>query len=376
MNRRLAELEAKAPHVRRPGPAAGPFDLFSRNRTILMDLIREVQATLMQLDSAAALKPEFKRLRNRRKKRRAFRDKLLLDFEHIVERLDLNILSLLRTFNPAEHQADNLFEIVSSVTPLFLEDYEAFILADTMLPSLDDVAADAARLPDGLRRLKGRGKAGAAAWESFDAELGRVSAQVRELADSMRRLRDLLSGRVGQTELEGMVSLREVCERAVKELEQQAPRLKDSVVFRAECDVQIRFYHRILVAAVRNLLRSLTAAAEGGGPSHNRVMILLRPDHSRFSTIRKQFRAALLSAETAVGDEAAAKELYAALKGLEDRPAQPASGAGPGLELARYVFKERIGAGVRVSREGNVVAVEIFLEADIVQVGTPKEGEG
>lgn len=375
INRLLAELEAMAPGAQQFGPRSKPFDLFSRNRIILMDLIGEVNKTLAQLDSSNELKAEFKRLG--RKTRRTFREKLLLDFGHIVEKLNLNILSLLRTFDPNE-QGRNLFEIFSSVNPLFLAEYEAFILADITLTTFNDVAAGAAQLADTVRQGSGRRKSSKAGASNSDvvAALVGISTQLQEVGSDLQKLRNLLRGRVGQSELEGMFSLQEVCERAIGELVQQTPRAKELISFRADCDVQVKFYYRILVVAVRNLLRSLLTATENTYVLRNKILLWLRPAPSRFSTLRNQVKNALLSAETTLEDEENARVLATAIyNALENDSSQAVFSATSDLDLPKFVFKERIGASIRVSQEKSTVAIEIILETDILQVGISKDAE-
>ncbi len=66
--------------------------LFERNREIFSHLVKEIEASLSRLNSKRNPEIEFTLLSDDTKQ--AFRDKLLLDYEHIVKQLDLNLRDL------------------------------------------------------------------------------------------------------------------------------------------------------------------------------------------------------------------------------------------------------------------------------------------
>jgi hypothetical protein len=367
INRLLAELKVTA-EDQKSQHGTEPFDLFSRNRDILMNLVGEVKRTLAQLDSSGDLKPEFKHLK--RKTRRTFRERLLLDFDHIVEQLNLNMLSLLKT--STSNERTGLFEIVGSIAPSLLELHEAFILSDDMLLSCQDIVSHTEQILDSLQWVRDNSQLSGDVRKKVRKPyllVKGLSTQMEELTRGLQRLRTLMSDRIGQTELEGMVSLKGACEQAIAELKRQTPSIERFITFNAKCDVQIRCNFKILTTMVRNLIRAVLTVADDNLPAQRNVTVSLEAKPGKISSHRADLSVALFSVGVLVDDELMRKRTVETLRSIVNSQTTHAPfGSSTGVDLAKLVFGERLGAQMTVYNSGNSVKIQVLLETSEVQV--------
>lgn len=369
INRELAELRVTAEDSKSQY-GTKPFDLYSRNRDILMNLVGEVKRTLTQLDSSGDLKPEFKHLK--RKTRRTFRERLLLDFDHIVYQLNLNMLSLLKASTSNEQERTGLFEIVGSLAPSLLDLHEAFILSDNMLLSCQDIVSHTEQILASLQLVQDGSQLSSDVRRKVRKPhvlVKKLATQMKELTRGLQRLRTLLSDRIGQTELEGMASLKGACEQALAELERQTPGIEKLITFDAKCDVQIRCNFKILTTMVRNLIRTVLNAADDNLPAQNKVTVSIEPGPGRISSRRADLSAALFSVGVLVDDELMRKRTVETLRRIvNSQTTQAPFGSNTGPDLAKLVFGERLGAHMTVYNSRNSVKIQVLLEPSVVQV--------
>ncbi|HEV7745666.1 MAG TPA: hypothetical protein VGO56_11775 [Pyrinomonadaceae bacterium] len=366
INLQMAEISNEA--FTNSSSAVQVTDLFRRNREIYFGLINVVKGSLSKLDAADALPPEFELLSLTT--RRAFREKLLLDFDHTVNQLDLNIDALVTALsvNERKRQEQVIVEVLNSMARLLLHEYKNVILADTALTPLEDISVEIKTLAERLDTIKGSLRADLADTQAIDTIVTALKTradQIHLLGKELGSLKRLLSERLKRPrDLKDRVSLSQVVERAVMELKQMNPALQNLIVLERQCDIRVLFNNDILIVVIQNLIRNAIEGLGNDYSADNRITVTLGFEPIGDMNYNNDSAGATLSIIATVDkNETAANIALAIQAGLEGNSSEKEFGSGVGLDTAKKVFP-LMGASIEVTQEEQNVGIKITFKTD------------
>lgn len=368
INREIAELS-----VRTRPESLETIVLFQRNREIHIGHLEKVKANLQRLRSAAGdQEEEFKLLSQ--KTRDDFRQRLLLDFERIVNELDLNIHALTGTLMTSEDRRHELLVlgVVNSVARELLHEVKLIIPIDERTNLFDAAAAEIEDVAAALQpSLAETGPGLAKSLEGLRSRLSIQATKIRALEASMKKLKRLLGKQLQRPRvLNEEVSLRRACKQAIEEIKEQSadsglPELDTS------CDVILPSNQQLVVLVVKNLIRNALDERVRLGRAQDVIRVRLEVRPTGDPKYGNPAKMAFLSIVSLTDSETVARGIAEALRrGLAGEPSDKAFSSGVGLDLTRTVFRDLMGSSIDVLEEGLAAGIRVgfSLGTDLIKV--------
>jgi len=378
INLELVEILSREPTHGKRNAEDDIEELFKRNREIHLGLLNEVKSSLNRFDATGSLPPEFELLSPQTREK--FREKLLLDFDRTVDRLDRNIdiLVTVLSLNKRKRQELVILEVVNSVARLLLHEYNHTILASATLSTLRDIAAELKTLEEMLDKVRTNLPASSDLIKEVDdltSALDTKAEQLRSLDDELGNLKSLLSERLRRPRhLNDRVSLRMVTEKAISELVQQKHSLKEVIRFQHPFDIRVLLNHDIMLTVVQNLIRNAVEELGDKVEPSNKIIVSLGSE--KIGEANNLSEAGSLAVVTTLGDKSRAAKIASSIRmGLEGHSTTKPSGSGVGMDITKLVFKELMGASIHVIDEDRSAGIKIIFKTDHLNTElVPAEG--
>jgi tetratricopeptide (TPR) repeat protein len=356
INRALARLPARA-----LTEGLEPAQLFERNREIHLRHLEEVKANLERLGSSAENSQEFRLLSQRT--RVNFRQHLLLDFERIVRELDLNIRALTGALRRSEDLRQELLilGVVNSVARELVHEVKLGIPVGSQNSSVENIALELDRVATDLGGLSDIPPGQGATVREIQSRVAIQAIRVRDLERKMVKLKTYLSNQLRRPRvLAETVSLEWACRRALEELEEEQLSDVGLVNLSISWNIEITSSNDLVVRVVKNLIRNAIEDRYHKEKAEGVIVLALNLVNADDLALGNPARPFALSVISTFDSEDRASCVAKRLnRGLLGEPSGKEFGAGVGLDLARTVFGDLMGAVLEGVADGRQAGIRI-----------------
>jgi tetratricopeptide (TPR) repeat protein len=359
INRKLAELFDSGYQSKKE-----PHQLFDRNRAIFLNLIKEVKANLGFISQQKGLKSESEIILINTQKN--VREKLLLDYENIVNQLVLNITASSSALKINERRRQELLvlDICNSISRELLHELKLSIPTDQKISPLKLISEN---LRKEIIRLKSINnsildhQSVVAHIDDIYLNIDELATRIESISDEMQKLKLLLTNRLKRPrKLSDTVSLAWACKKAVNELSQQIIYLEEIINFEFICDIELTCDKELIVTVIQNLIRN--AVQNSNNLLKQKIILSIKSLNIGDLTTCNPSKSAIFSImQKAESKKQAIIELNNLSKFFKEHVLNKQYSSGVGLDLAQTVFSDLLRADIRPSRQNDFIGLEIVF---------------
>jgi tetratricopeptide (TPR) repeat protein len=337
------------------------FDLFDRNRQLLLHLLDQVKAGLQTFDMAPEEKPEFHLVS--KSTRKQFREKLVLDLEHAVHQLDLSVQAVTVALRMTEMRRHELLVlgVVNAMARELLHDLKYAIPTENNANIFQVPSSAIHGVAIRLHEIAESGEV-VQTVEIHDlaAILEDFSCQIEELGKRMSRLKVLLAAKLRRPRaLDTWVSLRSAAVQAIEEIQLLDSAAGPLLSASFNCDIKVISDEQLMVTVIRNLLTNALETCRQHVNAGGKVELCLSSKRVGDPQVGNPARAALLTVRTWFGSATAAAEAAKSIRlGLEGQASDKPLGSGVGMDIATTVLCDLMGAQLGAVETSTSAGVE------------------